>query len=377
MTYDANSSTRLDDRDRDDHDDTPRDVDSRLDEQEGEAAEDGDLATRDDTYHEADADHPADPDADADDTELDAAARRDATDTVDDPDPDPDTDTDTDTDRTARVEGADSDASSGTDGNRFESPAGDHPFETSAFEKDRGDDRSFEERAEAHDSVGVPESPIESNPPTAVAMAPVNAVAPDETVHGRHESDTYGDGGATDQDAVDAVNADAGTVYHSENDADADEHPADEYRADEHLADDGPISAVADDEHPADEHRADDGPINAADGTDLGDAAPPVQEEMRPGSVEPAAVAAFWTDADAQGIRVRWQELQLGFIDDPQTVAGEAEALVEEAVASLTASLAKAKQDLGGWRDGSGDDTERLRAAVRGYRDFLNRLLDL
>jgi hypothetical protein len=277
MTYDADSSTRLDDRDRDNHDDTPRDADTRLDEQEGEAAEPGDQVTRDDTYQAAD--------ADAGDTELDAAARRDATDTVDD----------TELDAAARRDATDT-----------------------------------------------------------VDDTDANDTDPDETVHGRHELDTYGDGGATDQDAVDAVNADAGTVYHSGNDTD-------ENRADEKEAD---------------EHRTDDGPIDAA-GADVADAAPAVQQEMKPGSVQPAAVAAFWVDADAQGIRARWQELQLRFIDDPQSVAGEAEAVVEEAVASLTAALTKARQDLGGWRDGSGDDTERLRAAVRDYRDFLNRLLAL
>ena len=88
-------------------------------------------------------------------------------------------------------------------------------------------------------------------------------------------------------------------------------------------------------------------------------------------------MAAFWNEADAQGIRDRWRELQLRFIDDPETVAGEAERLVEEAVAGLTAALSRAKQELGDWRDGQSGDTERLRAAVRSYRDFLDRLLGL
>jgi hypothetical protein len=46
-------------------------------------------------------------------------------------------------------------------------------------------------------------------------------------------------------------------------------------------------------------------------------------------------------------------------------------------VAGLTAALSRAKQELGDWRDGQGGDTERLRAAVRSYRDFLDRLLGL
>jgi hypothetical protein len=98
---------------------------------------------------------------------------------------------------------------------------------------------------------------------------------------------------------------------------------------------------------------------------------------MKPGSVPTAPVAAFWSEADAQGMRQRWRELQLRFIDDPESVAGEAEQLVEEAVASLTASLNRAKQDLGNWREGEGSDTEKLRSAVRTYRDFLDRVLGL
>jgi hypothetical protein len=168
-------------------------------------------------------------------------------------------------------------------------------------------------------------------------VAPVNAAVPTQT--GRDEADARE--ADTDRDAVEAVNADAadGTVYQTEHD--------------EQRADNGPIVAEAD----------------TQDET--------AQDEMKPGAVEPAPVAAFWNESDAEGIRNRWRELQLRFIDDPQSVTGEAELLVEEAVASLSAALAKARQDLGNWRDGQGSDTERLRAAVRSYRDFLDRILGL
>jgi hypothetical protein len=82
----------------------------------------------------------------------------------------------------------------------------------------------------------------------------------------------------------------------------------------------------------------------------------------------------MWTEGYAQGVRERWRELQLRFIDDPHSVANDAEQVVEETVGALTASLNAFKSDLDAWRSGPGD-TEQLRAAVHRYRDFLDRLL--
>ncbi len=88
------------------------------------------------------------------------------------------------------------------------------------------------------------------------------------------------------------------------------------------------------------------------------DEAPPVHDEepdLKPGAVAAEPATTVWSEADAQGIRDRWRELQLRFIDDPRSVAGEAAQLVEEAVAGLTAQLNARKDAL----------------------DFLDRLLGL
>ncbi|MER7003042.1 hypothetical protein ABT297_08345 [Dactylosporangium sp. NPDC000555] len=74
-------------------------------------------------------------------------------------------------------------------------------------------------------------------------------------------------------------------------------------------------------------------------------------------------------------MRTRWQELQLRFVDDPQTAAGEAERLVDDALAGVTASLNARKGQLSNRRVSGRDDTEQLRAAAHGYRDFLNHLV--
>jgi hypothetical protein len=382
MTHGTDSSTRLDDHD---HEHDPRDPVYTDD-------------ARDEAYHAED-----DTERDNDtDTELDAAARPDATDTVDDDRDDAPNDELTSSDetrademragenrydvdtRTGDDQAADYDQAAGHDqaaagyneaaGHDQAAAgynqaadydqAGDHdvrdhdarddevtrggdPFgvneatrERDAFQADEADYESTHTHGDNRtdgEAIAVPAGPVEANPPTAVAVAPVNAVEQDDDA-GAYEA-------GTDRDAVEAANADSstGTVY------------------------EGGTAQEADDQ------RADNGPI-APDATSE---AQSVHDDMKPGSVEPAPIAAFWNDGDAEGIRERWRELQLRFIDDPESVTGEAERLVEEAVASLTGALNRAKQELGDWRDGQGNDTERLRAAVRSYRDFLDRLLGL
>ena len=85
----------------------------------------------------------------------------------------------------------------------------------------------------------------------------------------------------------------------------------------------------------------------------------------------------MWNDSDRQRIRARWQELQVKFLDDPHLVAGEAERLVQDAVTSLTASLDARRTQLHQQRAGRGVDTENLRASLRDYREFLDRILGL
>ncbi|WP_431924066.1 hypothetical protein [Micromonospora wenchangensis] len=86
------------------------------------------------------------------------------------------------------------------------------------------------------------------------------------------------------------------------------------------------------------------------------------------------AATLFEADA-AQGFRDRWRDVQLRFVDDPRGAAGEAQSLVEEAIAALSEALAAQKEKLGGWQGADEADTEQLRVAVRRYRDFLDRVL--
>jgi hypothetical protein len=85
-------------------------------------------------------------------------------------------------------------------------------------------------------------------------------------------------------------------------------------------------------------------------------------------------VGPLFADHDAHGFRDRWRDVQLRFVDDPKAAADEAATLVEQAVDALTANLRQQHRSLGAVAEA---DTEQLRVRLRGYRDFLDRLLAL
>jgi hypothetical protein len=93
----------------------------------------------------------------------------------------------------------------------------------------------------------------------------------------------------------------------------------------------------------------------------------------RPGSVPEPGGERLFADADAQGFRDRWRDVQLRFVDSPKEATAEAASLVDDAVDRLTAGLRAQKDRF----SGDSDDTERLRVELRGYRDLLNRVLNL
>ncbi|WFE31816.1 hypothetical protein [Micromonospora sp. WMMD975] len=97
-------------------------------------------------------------------------------------------------------------------------------------------------------------------------------------------------------------------------------------------------------------------------------------ERPASGAVPGDAATLFAPDA-AQGFRDRWRDVQLRFVDDPQAAVGEAESLVEEAIEALSTALREQRSRLGAWQESGSSDTEQLRVAVRGYRDFLDRVL--
>jgi hypothetical protein len=113
-------------------------------------------------------------------------------------------------------------------------------------------------------------------------------------------------------------------------------------------------------------------PVAAAAGASESSAAPAT--DSKPGSVTAPDVGTLFAADDAQSFHDRWRDVQLRFVDSPQEATSEAARLVDEAVDKLTASLKSQKEALSG---DNGADTEKLRVELRGYRDILNRILDL
>ncbi|GIJ68986.1 hypothetical protein [Virgisporangium ochraceum] len=96
--------------------------------------------------------------------------------------------------------------------------------------------------------------------------------------------------------------------------------------------------------------------------------------ELKPGDVPVAPVAGFFAADAAQGLRDRWREAQLGFVDDPRKAVDDVKSLVGEAVDQFTAAVSAQRDELDA---AAGEDTEQYRVAVQRYRAFFDRLLGL
>ncbi|MFC4060082.1 hypothetical protein ACFOWE_17390 [Planomonospora corallina] len=94
------------------------------------------------------------------------------------------------------------------------------------------------------------------------------------------------------------------------------------------------------------------------------------------GARSPARLSLL--DADPEDVRRRWQQVQVGFVDDPRGAVERADSLLGEMTEAIRAALESRTSDLRSrWRDGRDDDTERLRTALRDYRSVLEQLLEL
>jgi hypothetical protein len=77
----------------------------------------------------------------------------------------------------------------------------------------------------------------------------------------------------------------------------------------------------------------------------------------------------------AEQFRSRWDEVQIGFVDDPHQAVKKADELVAQVMKSLAETFADERANIDSQVDQS--DTEHLRVALRRYRSFFQRLLSL
>lgn len=81
---------------------------------------------------------------------------------------------------------------------------------------------------------------------------------------------------------------------------------------------------------------------------------------------------------EAQGFRTRWDAVQTGFVDEPRKAVEEADSLVADVMKRLANAFADERNTLEQqWSRGDQVSTEDLRIALRRYRTFFQRLLDI
>ena len=85
----------------------------------------------------------------------------------------------------------------------------------------------------------------------------------------------------------------------------------------------------------------------------------------------------FWPESASEQFRAEWHEVKAQFVDDPVAALTRAHDLLTEAVNELTESMLAERDDLDPLRGTATPDTESMRMAMRGYREFLDRILAL
>ncbi|WP_372341343.1 hypothetical protein [Streptomyces sp. CC224E] len=109
-----------------------------------------------------------------------------------------------------------------------------------------------------------------------------------------------------------------------------------------------------------------------ADGVDKGIATPPT-----PPTAAPARTELVPADERA-ALEKRLRHALTGFVDEPRAAVEEADHVLEDLAARLTETLAGHRRTLRtSWQDPTEgpEDTERLRLALRDYRETAERLL--
>ncbi len=91
-------------------------------------------------------------------------------------------------------------------------------------------------------------------------------------------------------------------------------------------------------------------------------------------------VGALLPGAETDRLKIRWREVQLGFVDDPRQAVDDAAEVVSLAVNQVASTLRDqvgaldADRSTGNANDGE-SDTERLRTLMRRYHALLDRML--
>lgn len=93
---------------------------------------------------------------------------------------------------------------------------------------------------------------------------------------------------------------------------------------------------------------------------------------------EPPADEPLFAEGTLSGLRSRWDDVQAAFVDDPKECVQRADALVAQVIEELTTGFSRARSRLEArWARGEDASTEDLRVALKRYREFFQRLLEV
>jgi hypothetical protein len=95
-------------------------------------------------------------------------------------------------------------------------------------------------------------------------------------------------------------------------------------------------------------------------------------------NAEEEKAETLFPEDEGQDFRGRWTDIQTGFVDEPRRAVEQADALVAEVIKRLANTFAEERSRLEGqWGRGDNVSTEDLRVALRRYRSFFDRLLNV
>ncbi len=95
-------------------------------------------------------------------------------------------------------------------------------------------------------------------------------------------------------------------------------------------------------------------------------------------SGDPNSRAPLFQDAELRDFRSRWDQAQSAFVDEPRQAVQKADSLVESVVQRLSDQFTAERSNLEQqWDRGDNVSTEDLRQALKRYRSFFDRLLNI
>jgi len=104
---------------------------------------------------------------------------------------------------------------------------------------------------------------------------------------------------------------------------------------------------------------------------------PEIQTDPQPAEEQSHQAEALFPQDELQSFRSRWDDVQVGFVDEPRGAVQKADDLVSDLVDRLTTGFSDTRSGLEEqWNKGEEASTEDLRVALTRYRAFFYRLLD-